>query len=154
MPAAYPFNVNCFFVAWIFGWVTAVYVPSAVIALAGLSPLVRNDNLFSDVFAVADEVAPAAKLGFAILFASLVIATRGLGKAAGPVLTMVLAMVAMLVVIAVLPEAWSRGFGIGLAGARFALLPTAVYLGGGILSGLVFWISEARCRARSDRSGL
>lgn len=63
-----------------------------------------------------------------------------------------LGLLCMLLVLAFLPETWSQGFGIGLTGSRFVLLPTAIYLGGGFLSGVVFSISEANCaRNRKKR---
>ncbi len=152
MILARPSTPKCFFVAWIFGWVTAIYVPSLVITLAGLSPLTTGHNFFGDVFAVADEVAPAAKLAFAFLFASFLILAAKFGSTRATVVHMALGAVAMLLVVALLPQQWSRGFGVGLAGTRFAALPTAIYIGSGLLSGLVFSLSEARCRARSTTS--
>lgn len=145
-------TLKCFFVAWIFGWVTAIYVPSLVIAAASLSPLATTSNFFGYVFAVADQVAPAAKLSFAALFAGFALAARRLGKARASV-DAASGMAAMMLVVALLPEDWSRGFGIGLAGTRFAVLPTATYLGGGLLAGIVLSVSEARCRARGSKAG-
>lgn len=143
---------KCFFVAWIFGWVTAIFVPSLLIALTGLSPLAAGKNLLSGTIAVADEVAPAAKLAFGILLAGFALAARRLVKVRAllaAILDAGLALAAMILVIAALPQEWSRGFGIGLAGERFASLPTAIYAAGALLSGLVFSLSEARCLARS-----
>lgn len=144
---------KCFFVAWIFGWVMAIYVPSFLITAVGVSPLTTRNNFLSDVFAVADEVAPAAKLAFAIFFASFLILARKFGSARATLVDMALGAAAMLLVIALIPQGWSRGFGIGLAGTRFAALPTAIYIGGGLLSGFVFSTSEARCRARNTTTG-
>jgi hypothetical protein len=55
---------------------------------------------------------------------------------------------AMLLTLAAVPESLSRGFGVGLTGARFdpALLP--IYLCGGAFGGIVFTLSRARCRSR------
>jgi hypothetical protein len=153
MRSARLFKSKCFFVAWVFGWVTAIYVPSVLITVAGLSPLTTGSNFFSDVFAVADEVAPAAKLAFAILFGIFLILVPKVENALATTINMALAAAAMLLVVALIPEEWSRGFGIGLAGTRFAALPTAIYFSGGLLSGFVFSVSEARCRARSTISG-
>jgi hypothetical protein len=143
--------IRCFFAAWIFGWVIAIYLPSAVVALTGLSPVGAGRSIPSAIFAVADEVAPAAKLLFAGLFGGLVLAARKFSPVQGSpviVLNMVLALAAMLLVVALLPPEWSRGFGIGLTGKRFALDATLIYAAGGLLSGLVFSLSEARCAAR------
>ena len=146
---------KCLFAAWIFGWVTAVFVPSALIALAKLSPLAGGKGILSGTFAVADEVAPAAKLGFATLTGAFmliprrVLPVRGI-SAVG--VDMLLAATAMLLVLALLPEQWSRGFGIGLTGTRFAPTATLIYLAGALLSGLVFSLSEAKCSTRTGNA--
>jgi hypothetical protein len=146
---------KCFFVAWIFGWVTAIYTPSALIALTQLSPLVAGRGILSGTFAVADEVAPAAKLGFAMLMAAFMLIARRLSPVRGfsaVALDMFLALTAMLIVLAFLPQDWSRGFGIGLMGMRFAPGATLIYVAGALLSGLVFSLSEAKCSARIDNA--
>lgn len=142
-------TARCFFVAWMLGWATAVFAPSALIAALALSPVVTGQNLFLDAFEVADEVSPAAKLLFGALFAGALIMAQRLGAGRSMMINAALGMVSILAVIALLPQAWSRGFGIGLNGIRFDPLPTAIYLGGGLLSGVVFSILEARCRAQS-----
>lgn len=128
---------------------TAIYLPSFLIAVTARSPLASGRNLFGDVFAIADEVSPAAKISFAILFGGLLLAVRRFRGTPATLVDMMLGMAAMFLVIALLPAAWSRGFGIGLSGTRFDLLPTAIYLVGGVLSGLAFSISESRCIARN-----
>ena len=72
---------------------------------------------------MADEVAPAAKIGFALLFVLLLAARRRLLPRPAVPADMILGAAAMLAVVAVLPRNWSRGFGIGLAGARFDPAP-------------------------------
>jgi len=142
---------RCFFVAWIFSWVTAIYLPSVLIAIAGLSPLVTGKGLPAGTFAVADEVAPAAKLSFALLVALFMFVARRIAPARRSLAVaadMLLALSAMLLVLAILPEDWSRGFGIGLTGTRFAPALTTIYASGGLLSGLVFSMSEAKCSTR------
>ena len=57
-------------------WATAVYLPSLMIAALSLSPLASAGNLLLDTFEVADEVSPAAKLTYAVLFGALVITAR------------------------------------------------------------------------------
>lgn len=141
-------TARCFFVGWMLGWATAVYAPSALIVALALSPRVTGQNFFLDVFAVADEVSPAAKLLFGALFAGALIMAQRLGTGRSMMINAALGMVSILAVITLLPQDWSRGFGIGLNGIRFDPVPTAIYLGGGLLSGVVFSILEARCRAR------
>lgn len=139
---------KCVFAAWIVGWAVAVYLPSALIYLAGLSPLARGRAPLGGIFAVADEVAPFAKIGFGVAFAALTFAARRLAPSRGPVaiaVDLMAACVAMLLVLAVLPQDWSRGFGIGLTGSRFAPAATMIYLAGALAAGLAFSLSEARC---------
>jgi hypothetical protein len=104
--------------------------------------------------AVADEVAPAAKLLFGGLLALFTFVARRLvplQSYSAVVLDMILALTSMLLVLALLPEDWSRGFGIGLVGTRFAPGATMIYAAGAILSGLVFSLSESKCSARLAR---
>ena len=143
-------SVKCLFAGWVFGWVTAIYLPSFSIAVLSLSPLATGDNLFLDAFAVADEVSPAAKLAFAILFGGFLLIAR-LAGAHRWLIDAALGVVSMLLVVAFLPEQSSRGFGVGLNGTRFDMLPTLIYVVGGFLSGVVFSFSAARCLARSQR---
>ena len=142
---------KCLFSAWIFGWVTVIYLPSLLFALTRISPLADRGPLLRATFAVADEVAPAAKLSVAPLLGAFMLAARRL-TAPRPLpavlLDMLLALAAMLSVLALLPEAWSRGLGIGMTGERFAPDATAIYALGAMLCGLVFSLTEARCLAR------
>ena len=150
MTAGRPISLKCFFTAWIFGWVVAIYVPSALIALSGISPLSAGKSFFGALLAVADEVAAAAKIGFAALLALMLFGAR---KAAPPrrrvavAADMVLACLAMLATLLLLPAEWSRGFGIGITGARFDRDATLIYLAGAALAGLSFSLAEARCLA-------
>ena len=150
--AVRPIRLKCFFAAWIFGWVTAIFVPSAAIAWAGLSPLAEGRDFGPAILAIADEVSPAAKIGFGVIFACLMFAMKRLAGSHGwaaVAVNMLLAAAAMLMVLAILPADWSRGFGVGLAGVRFASLPTTIYVVGALLAGLVFSVSEAKCSARA-----
>ena len=99
-------------------------------------------------------MAPAAKIGFALILAGFMIAARKLitsSAFAAAVVDVLLALLAMIAILAILPQDWSRGFGIGLTGRRFALNATAAYVAGGLLSGLVFHISEWRCSVRAGK---
>jgi hypothetical protein len=154
MKSAQPLMPKCLFVAWVFGWVTAIYLPSVSIALLSLSPLAPRGNLFVDAFQVADEVSPAAKLSFAILFGGGLVVMRMAGAGRRLLLDGMLGVLSMMLVVAFLPEDWSRGFGIGLNGIRFEMAPTIIYLIGGFLSGIVFSLFEARCIARSHKGAV
>ena len=151
MRAHRPTGLKCFFAAWIFAWVVAIYVPSAVIALGGLSPLAENRSFPAAVLAIADEVAPAAKIGFAVLLAAFLFAARKTVALRRPVALaadILFACLAMFLTLALLPAEWSRGFGIGIDGTRFDPKATLIYLAGGALAGLTFSLSEAKCLAR------
>lgn len=144
-------SLKCFFIAWIFGWATAVYLPSALIAATHFSPLEEGNSLPAATFSVADEVAPFAKIGFALAFGLFMFGARKLLPIRGAPAVLAdaaLAGAAMLLTLALLPANWSRGFGIGLTGERFAPGVTAIYLLGAVLAGLLFSISEARCTGR------
>ena len=144
-----PVRPKCFFVALVLAWVVAIYVPSAAIAAAGLSPLAEGRNFAAAVWAVADEVAPAAKIGFAVLLGFLLFVRRRLGSSLALPADIVLASASMLLIVALLPRAWSRGFGVGLAGIRFDPAPLAIYLAAAAFAGLVFHFSETRCLRRN-----
>ena len=62
------------------------------------------------------------------------------------------AAVAMLLMLALLPAAWSRGFGIGIAGARFEPVLVGIYLSGALAAALTFGGVERRCLARHQPS--
>jgi hypothetical protein len=54
----------------------------------------------------------------------------------------------MLLTVGLVPEFLSRGFGIGLTGARFDPSVLPIYLVGGALGGIAFTISVTRCNGR------
>lgn len=144
--------MRCTGIAWLFAWVTAVFLPSAGVALLGLSGPVRatGSNLLSASWQVADDMAPAAKLLLGgLLLLLLASATRLNARPAVTLLVnALLGISAMLAVLLLLPADWSRGFGIGLAGTRLdpGLLP--IYLGGAAVAGALFTLARARCAAR------
>jgi hypothetical protein len=138
-------DLKCSGPAWLFGWVTAVFLPSLCIACArhGL------DGLPGMTWKIADDVGPFAKLllgGLLILFFWLAARVR-----TGPLAVRAAlgGLAAMALALALIPAGYSRGFGIGLTGARFdpAVLPW--YAIGAVAAGLVFAFALARCRARS-----
>lgn len=108
-------------------WIMMIFGTSALLYLA--SPInfrMYSDNHFLNFFystwEIADEVGPVVKLSIIVLFALLVsIADRlfrhkmwtRYGVNAG------LAVLTTVVVPGLLPENYSRGFGIGLTGSRF-----------------------------------
>jgi hypothetical protein len=124
-------------------WVTLVFGTSAVIALLGLSPRAnRGGTGFpGSAWEVADEMGPAAKLLLIAVFAAAVtLGTRLGGRSIGRLYAAnaVLGAGAMVLTLLILPRPLSRGFGVGLTGARLdpAVLP--VYVAGAVLAALVF----------------
>lgn len=154
MQSVRPLAPKCLFAAWVVGWATAVYVPSLSIALLSLSPLATGTNLFLDTFQVADEVSPAAKLAFAVLFGSFLVGMRMAGAKRRLLIDALVGVISVIIVVAFLPEDWSRGFGIGLARVRFDTVLTTIYVIGGFLGGVVFSLSEARCVLHNQKQAI
>jgi hypothetical protein len=148
-----PIRPKCFFIALMSAWAIAVFLPSFVIAAAGLSPLAAGRNLLWATIEVADEVAPAPKIGFALLLSILLYARRRWARMPALPADVLIGCVAMLAVLALLPQIWSRGFGIGLSGTRFDPGLIAVYLSGAALAGLAFNLAEASCLRRDYPDG-
>lgn len=145
---------RCVFLGLIMAWVVAIYVPSFVLPAVGLALLAPGQSLPAAAWAMADEAAPLAKLSYAAILSAFLLGVRrlALNRFALIAADVALACVAMLAVLALLPEDWSRGFGIGLTGTRFATGPTLVYLVGAAFSGFTFSLVEANCRGIDDRS--
>lgn len=83
-------------------------------------------------------------------FGAFVLSARACGAGRGLSVNVPISVVSIVLVVALLPEHWSRGFGVGLNGMRFDPLPTAIYLIGGLASGVVFSLTEAKCQSRSQ----
>lgn len=124
-------------------WVTMVFGTSALIALLGLSPRANRagSGFPLSAWEVADEMGPAAKLLLIAVFAAAV--TLGTRLGARPVARLyaanaVLGACAMVLTLLLIPRGLSRGFGVGLTGARLdpAVLP--VYLAGAVLAAVAF----------------
>jgi hypothetical protein len=148
--AANPVSPKCLFAAWILGWAVAIFLPSALVAFTGLSPLAEGRSLPAATFAVADQVAPAAKIGFGLLFGLMLFVIRRLNLQWSLQLAadITAACLATFIVLALLPREWSRGFGIGLTGERYHLEALAIYLLGAAAAGLASSISYRRCKGR------
>lgn len=139
-----PFRPRCLLLGMVLAWIVAAYLPALLIgALDRAAP----GSILAAMWAMTDNVALAAKLAYALLFAALLLGSRRvrLGQTARATADGVLGALAMLLLLAFLPESWSRGFGIGLTGARFDSLATPCYLLGGALAGLTFTLADAKC---------
>ncbi len=157
-------GLRCTGPAWLFGWVVAVFLPSAIIALSGLSASARTigsagsgGSGFKDILAttwkVADDMGPAAKLMLGgLLLVFLLGSGARLDQRSGRafVVNGLLGALTMLGVLLFLPESLSRGIGVGLSGHRLDLATLPAYLAGGLLAGIVFTWSLRRCAGRSE----
>jgi hypothetical protein len=149
------------------GWVTMVFVSSALIVLRGVPNAttragVGNPGWIAATWRVADEMAPAAKLLLVVLFAALLWLgeRRGRTSTSGYVsqplwsayaVNIALGTAAMALTLALVPAAFSRGFGVGLTGDRFDPPVVPLYLVSGALGAVAYTFSLIRCRARHLR---
>lgn len=148
---------RCFLPAWIAAWVTAIFLPSVIIAYLGISlPAAAIgtglERLPATSWKVADDVGPVVKLmtGGLLLAGFLALGrVRGLGSGGRFAVATGIGVMAILFTIAFAPSAYSRGFAAALTGARFDVTTTPIYLLGGMLAGVVFALVSDRCsRAR------
>ena len=130
-------------------WVTMVFGTSALIALFSLSARARasGGGLVRSTWEIADEMGPAAKLLLIASFAAAVtLGARVGGRTAVRLYAanIVLGAAAMVLTLLLIPEPLSRGFGVGLTGARLdpAVLP--VYLAGAVAGAIVHTRMVAR----------
>lgn len=140
---------RCLLPAWLFGWVTAIFLPGAVLALTYLGvPLSR---LPEAVWRMGDDIGPVAKLmlGALLFIGFLAVDRRGItGQFSHLLASVAGAAIAMLATIALVPPSYSRGFALGLTGTRFDLATLPAYLIGAVLAGVVFSWSIRRCQRR------
>lgn len=146
-------DLRCTLTALLAAWVTMVFGASLLMAAfrPGPAPIETVQDLARVVWQGADDIGPAVKLLLIVLFAVQMLG----GRRRNPPrdgnridLNALLGAMAMLYTIALIPESYSRGFGVGLTGRRFDPAVTAIYLLAGALGGIVFTVSRARCRSR------
>ncbi len=146
---------RCFLPAWIGAWAVAVFLPSAILAYAGISPAAPAidtglHHLPASTWKVADDVGPAVKLmmgGILLIgFLSLVQFRHVRYPAA-----ILIGLVAVAATAALVPASLSRGFAFALTGAWFDWTTTPIYAIGGICAGLTFVASFSHCRRRQAR---
>ncbi|TMM48825.1 hypothetical protein [Qipengyuania marisflavi] len=142
------FHWKCFAFGWVPAWALAIFLASAAIAAAGLSPLANGQSFGAGMFAVADEVSPMAKLGFGLIFGGLALAARKLLRLERAMLRLadiLAAITAQLLALALIPADWSRGYGIGLTGERFATETLPIYLAAALVAGSLVTLAEGSC---------
>jgi hypothetical protein len=145
-------DVRCALTALLAAWVAMVFGTSLLMAAFGpLGPGPASvQELARAVWKGADDMGPGVKLLLIVFFGVQMLG----GKRRDPprpehgiVLEALLGAFAMLMTLALIPEPYSRGFGVGLTGARFDGATLPIYLCGGALGGVVFTLSRERCRA-------
>jgi len=142
-----------------------VFVSSALIVLRGVPSVMTRSGVghpgaIAATWRVADEMGPVVKLLMVVLFAALLEpgerwlranpARHARSLAWWPYAVNVTAGVAaMLLTLAFVPAAFSRGFGIGLTGARFDRAVLPLYFASGALGAVAYTVTMARCRTRA-----
>jgi hypothetical protein len=124
-------------------WIVQIFGTSALVALFHLS-----ETTVPAIWAVADDVAPFARISFIMFLALLItpLRQRALALPAQVAWWTIASLGATLIVLALLPLHLSRGFGVGLTGSRFDpdLLP--IYMSGAAVAGCAGAILHWRCR--------
>lgn len=145
-------KLKCSVAAWVAAWAVAVFLPSLLIAFARLPEggftLAR---LGADAWQIADTMSMGAKLMLGAALAGLFWAAQRLARddrEALMAMSAVAGVFAMTLTLLLIPATWSRGFGIGLAGARLAPTLLPLYLTGAAVAGMVHAWSLSQCRAR------
>jgi hypothetical protein len=152
-------GLRCTSIALLSAWVVMAFGTSALLVLAGVAGAGGAPGLsgfLAATWRVTDEVGPAAKLLLIAIFAALVLAAERLVRARAAwqryAVNMGLGAAGMVLTLALIPAALSRGFGIGLTGARLDPSALPFYLAGGALGAIAFTYSAARCRGRVLRA--
>jgi len=126
-------------------WIVAFYLPAFLIAATGHA---GSGSALSAMWLMTDRVGLAVKLALGVLFIILLLGHRRAIALPTPIRAAadaLLGALAMFLLLAFLPESWSRGFGIGLTGTRFDPDTLPWYLLGGLAAGLVFTLADAKC---------
>lgn len=139
-----PFRPRCLALGMIAAWIVAQFVPSLIIAATGA---VGTPGDLAATWTIADQMGFRAKATQALLLTALLLGSRRLAMSERPriALDALLGAAAMLLLLAILPESWSTGIGIGLTGQRFDPATLPAYLAGGLLAGLAFNLADRKC---------
>ncbi|MEO1967399.1 MAG: hypothetical protein ABGW87_01630 [Sphingomonadaceae bacterium] len=143
-----PGTTKCFLFGWVVGWAVAIYLSCVLVWLSGLAQVVSGARGASAIFAIADAISPWAKLAIGIAMGGALLVQRKLRPLAGRnalAADSIACALAMLLALGLLPQALSAGFGIGLTGARFAPLATALYIAAAAMGGILANLLEASC---------
>lgn len=133
-----PTEVRVSFKAWVLAWACSIFLSCAL--LAALYPQ-AGANFPIRVWQIADEMAPMAKLSFGgLLFLVFALLHRlaQFGRALTVVAFGAASALVPVIVMTIIPAAYSRGFGIGFSGARFAFAEIACWMVGCLAGGLLY----------------
>lgn len=150
------FRFRCYFSSWIAAWAVAVFLPSAAIAYLGLSESATDigigfNNLLATTWKVADDVGPLAKImtgTLLALFSVVAFAVLPRNSLAHTLSCASAGLLAIVLTLLLIPAEYSRGFGIGLTGARIDQNTLPIYAVCGLISGLVLRAVNHRCSGR------
>jgi hypothetical protein len=151
-------GLRCTFIALLTAWVVMVFGTSAFLVLAGLAGATSGgapapSRLLAATWHAADDIGPAAKILLIAIFAALVLAAERLVRVRASwqryALNAGVGVAGMLLTLVLIPAALSRGFGIGLTGARLDPAALPFYLAGAALGAVAFTRSAARCRGQA-----
>jgi hypothetical protein len=96
-------------------------------------------NSLRNIWEIADEMGPFVNISIVFLFGGLLYIFRKILKNRFFYLTNIIsALIAVILVLAFLPENISRGYGIGLTGFRFDPKTFPIYLAGAAFGGTVY----------------
>jgi hypothetical protein len=147
-------GLRCTFIALLTAWVVMVFGTSAFLVLAGLAGgAPARSRFLAATWHAADDIGPAAKILLIAIFAALVLAAERLVRVRASwqryALNAGVGVAGMLLTLLLIPAALSRGFGIGLTGARLDPAALPFYLAGAALGAVAFTHSAARCRGQA-----
>ncbi|WP_100335868.1 hypothetical protein [Hymenobacter chitinivorans] len=139
-------GVGALLKALLAGWVVMVFGTSILIFL--FAPLEQDRyssnwlvNSFRTIWEIGDAMGPAVKISYIVLFGLLIFASKSVinrNRRTSYALSIIFAVVSATLVLAFLPADFSRGYGIGLTGARFDTRMLPIYMAGAVLSGVAF----------------
>lgn len=143
-----PGTTKCFLFGWVVGWAAAIYLSCVLIWLGGLARVVSGATGAGAIFAIADAISPWAKLALGVAMGGALLLRRKLRPLTGRkalAADSVACALGIVFALGLLPSAWSAGFGVGLTGARFAPLATALYIAAAAMGGILANLLEASC---------
>lgn len=143
-----PGTGKCFVFGWVGAWALGIYLAAAGLWLTDVARVAAGPKGFAAIMAIADAMSAPAKLAFGLLLGAALLVMRKIASWKGRRRQMGDSLAgagAMVIVLAFLPESWSDGFGIGLVGTRFAIVPTLVYLAAAAIAALIAEPLESAC---------